>query len=259
MSALQVTQARVFRSEWIKFRSLRSTVLTLASAVVAVIGIGLVVSAVIGDGADLGGPDGGPDSTGASLAGVQLGQLLVGSLGVLVISGEYATGMIRSSLAAVPARLPVLWGKAVVFAAVTLAVMLPASFVVFLAGQALLGDAGVSLSDPGVLRAVIGAAVYLTGVGLFGMAVGALMRNTAAAITTVVGVMFVSQGIVNLLLPDSWEKYILPYMPSTAGESFMTVAPGSDVLSPWAGLAVFAGYLVVLLGAAAYALRHRDA
>jgi ABC-2 type transport system permease protein len=258
VTTLQVTQARVIHSEWIKFRSLRSTVITLAGAVAATIGIGLVVSAVVGNGGEIG-PDGGPDATGASLAGVQLGQLVVGSLGVLLISGEYSTGMIRSSLAAVPARLPVLWGKAVVFAAATLAVMLPATFVAFLAGQALIGDAGVSLSDPGVLRAVIGAAVYLTGVGLFGMAVGALLRNTAAAITTVVGVLFVSQGIVNLLLPDSWEKYILPYLPSTAGESFMTVAPGSDVLSPWTGLAVFAGYLAVLLGAAAYVLRRRDA
>jgi hypothetical protein len=176
---LRVTQLRVIKSEWIKLRSLRSTVITLSAAALILVLLGLVFAAV--QSGQITRPDGGPgadvglDPTAISLSGVMLAQLIVGTLGVMVTAGEYTTGMIRSSLAAVPRRLPVLWAKAIVLAAVTFVLMLVAAFVAFFVGQAVLsaGDAAsASLSDTGVLRAIIGAAVQLTGVGLLGLALG---------------------------------------------------------------------------------------
>jgi len=152
----------------------------------------------------------------------------------------------------------VLWAKTIVFGGVTLASMLVTVFAAFVGGQAILGADGVGLSDTGVLRAVIGGAVYLTGVGLLGLAIGALLRNTGAAIAALFGGMLVVPGLFPLL-PTSWNSTVGPYLPSHAGESFMTVAPDAGMLSPWAGLAVFVGYVVVALGAAAIMLKRRDA
>ena len=255
---LKVTQRRVIRSEWIKFWSLRSTTITLVAAVVVFIGIGLL-AAFVSTGGGLDGPDGQNNPVDISLAGVNFGQLVLGTLGVLFMATEYSTGMIRSSLAAVPARLPVLWGKAVVFAAVAFGLTLVSAFVAFLGGQAIIGDGGASLGDPGVARAIIGSAVYLTGAGLLGLALGALMRSTAAAISTFFGVMFLLEGISVLLLPDSWQNTVGPYLPSAAGGAFGAVSREPDSLSPWAGLAVFLGYLVLVGGAAAWRLKQDDA
>ncbi|MEC3979676.1 ABC transporter permease subunit [Amycolatopsis sp. H20-H5] len=264
---LKVTQARVIKSEWIKFRSLRSTLITLGAAAVLLVGLGVLLSAfrsgqlAAPDGG--GRPAGGQDPTAISLGGAMLAQLIIGSLGVLITATEYSTGMIRSSLAAVPRRLPVLWGKVIVFAVVTFAVMAVASFLAFFGGQAVLSSGGAataSLGDPGVLRAVLGSAVDLTGVGLLGLALGALLRTTAGAISTLFGVTLLLPGLIQLL-PDSVGTAVGPYLPSTAVQAFMTAqaAPGANLLSPWAGLAVFAGYIVVLLGAAAVFLKRRDA
>ncbi|MFC4022108.1 ABC transporter permease [Micromonospora sp. GCM10011542] len=188
----RVTWWRVVRSEWIKFRSLRSSLIMLAATVVLLAGLGLAFSTVLatnppeaGTPAAPGGPSS-LDPLGASLGGVNLAQLLIGTLGVLLVAGEYSTGMIRSSLAAVPKRWPVLGAKVVVLAAVSLAVLAPVALLTFLGGQSILGADGISLGDEGVLRAVLGAAVYLAGVGVLGMALGALLRNTAGAITSLV-------------------------------------------------------------------------
>lgn len=266
---LRVAQRRVIVSEWIKLRSLRSTVYTLVAAVVAVIGFAILAAfALTGEieGPRGGGPPGGVestiDATTVSLAGVHLAQIIIGVLGVLVISGEYATGMIRSSLTAVPKRLPVLWGKAIVLSAVTLALMLVAVFVAFFAGQAILAgkDMDVALTGDGVLRALAGAALYLTGIGVIGLALGALLRHTAGAITTLFAILLVVPGLLGLVLPDSWAEALNPYLPSNAGQSFMAaIDSGQGLLSPLAGFAVFAAYVVVLLGAAALALVRRDA
>ncbi|MDO0932197.1 ABC transporter permease [Streptomyces sp. DG2A-72] len=257
---LRVTTRRVFRSEWIKFWSLRSTAYTLLGAVVALVAFGLIAASVTSGGGTFEGPgEGATDPTDISLAGTQLAQLVIGTLGVLLTAGEYSTGLIRSTLAAVPRRLPVLWAKAAVFAGVVLAVGAVAVFGAFFGGQAILGSDGASLTDPGVLRAVIGTVVYLTGIGLLGMALGALLRNTAGAVTTLFASIWLLPGLMQVALPDSWNDAIGPYFPSNAGSAFMTVSPGSDLLSPAAGLAVFAGFLAVLLGAAAWQLKRRDA
>jgi len=162
---MRVTQARVIRSEWTKFRSLRSTKITLLVAVVLTVGLGALISGVTAAHyADMS-----PvrrasfDPIVTSLNGVRIAQLAVGVLGVLLISGEYATGMIRSSLTAVPQRLPVLWAKMAVFAGVVGGASNAAPCAAFFAGQSLLSGKhlNVSISAPGALRMVIAAGVYL--------------------------------------------------------------------------------------------------
>jgi len=218
---LRVTQSRVLLSEWTKFRSLRSTIYTLLAAVVLTIGIGALFSGVTasqyhtfspGDKASFS-----PITT--SLNGMIFAQLAIGVLGVLMMSGEYSTGMIRSSLTAVPKRLPVLWAKLAVFAAGVFATMLVTSFVSFFVGQALLSShhLNVALSAPGALRSVVGAALYVTVAGMIGMAVGALLRNTAAGVTTFAAAFFVIPPLTGLL-PSSWSSHFAQYLPSNAGE-----------------------------------------
>ncbi|MEU1604395.1 ABC transporter permease [Micromonospora matsumotoense] len=262
----RVTWWRVVHAEWIKFRSLRSSLIMLAATVAVLVGLGLAFSAVLANNPPTPGapPPPGPPGTslleplGASLGGVNLAQLLIGTLGVLLVAGEYGTGMIRSSLAAVPKRWPVLGAKVVVLAGVSLAALVPAVLLTFLGGQHLLGTDGISLGDDGVLRAVLGAAGYLAGVGVLGVALGALLRNTAGGITSVVALLLVVPGLTSLL-PDSWSDAVTPYLPSNAGQALMSIGSNPDLLSPGAGLAVFVGWLAVLAGAAAILLRRRDA
>ena len=257
---LRVTQPRVIRSEWIKFWSLRSTTISLVAAVVVFIGIGLLASSFTANGGTGSGPGGGTSNpTDVSLAGSTFAMLVLGTLGVLLTATEYSTGMIRSTFAAVPARLPVLWAKVAVFAGVVFPFMLAASFVAFLGGQAVVGAGGASLSDPGVVRAVIGSAVYLTGGGILGLLLGALLRSTPAAISTLFGVMFLLEGVVQILVPASWRDTVGPYLPSAAGNAFGAVSRQAGELGPWAGLAVFAGYLVAVGAAAAWRLKRQDA
>ncbi|MFI1034278.1 ABC transporter permease [Streptomyces sp. NPDC020951] len=256
----RVTLPRVARMEWIKFWSLRSTFYTLAIAALVTVGLGLVSSMVVeGDGGN------GPaldDPTWNSLYGVTMAALATAVVGVLMATSEYATGTIRSTLSAVPARLPVLWAKVAVFTAGSFLFTFAAALTSFLAGQAILsarGLDGASLSDPGAFRAVVGAAVYLTGAGLIGLAVGSMLRNTAGAITAVVGALFLAPSVLRLL-PGSVSDAISPYAPMNAAQSFITEQNlGSDALSPWAGLLVFVCYLVVLLTGAAALLKRRDA
>jgi ABC-2 type transport system permease protein len=262
-TSLKVTQARILRSEWTKFRSLRSTVWTLLVAVVLTIGIGALFSAVTANQYHTFGLADrlafNPVTT--SLNGTLFSQLAVGVLGVLLISGEYSTGMIRASLTAVPQRLPMLWAKLTVFAGITFVVTLVASFISFFIGQALLSShhLNASISDPGALRSVFGAALYVTVAGLIGVALGTLLRNTAAGISTFVAVFFVLPPITELL-PSSWRSHFVQYLPSNAGSSlYGGTHDVAHALSPWTGFAVLVGYAVVLIGAAAWRLKTVDA
>ena len=246
-------------SEWTKFRSLRSTVSTLLIAVVLMIGLGAMFAAITASQAT--GFQPGATAISTSLTGTFFAQLAVGVLGVLLITGEYSTGMIRSSLTVVPSRLPMLWGKLAVFAGTVFLTMLAASFTSFFVGQALLSGKHLdaSLSDPGALRSVFGAALYLTVAGLTATAIGALLRNTAAAITTVVAVFFVIPPLTNLL-PMSLTDHFVQYLPSNAGAVLLDGTFGvAHPLTPWTGFAVMCGYAVVLIGSAAWRLRRVDA
>ncbi|MFI9642475.1 ABC transporter permease [Micromonospora sp. NPDC051925] len=261
----RVTWWRVVHAEWIKFRSLRSSLIMLAATVVVLAGLGLGFSAVLANNPPTSGglAQSGPgpsllDPLGVSLGGVNLAQLLIGTLGVLLVAGEYSTGMIRSSLAAVPKRWPVLGAKVAVLTGVSLAALVPTVLLTFLGGQHILGADGISLGADGVLRAVLGAAGYLAGVGVLGLTLGALLRNTAGGITSVVALLLVVPGLTSLL-PDSWSDTVSPYLPSNAGQALMSIGSNPDLLSPGAGLAVFVGWLALLAGAAAVLLRRRDA
>jgi ABC-type transport system involved in multi-copper enzyme maturation permease subunit len=177
------------------------------------------------------------------------------------MSGEYSTGMIRSSLTAVPRRLPVLWGKLAVFAGTIFSVSLVASFISFFLGQALLSShhLGVSIMAHDALRSVIGAALYVTVAGLTGVALGALLRNTAAGIATFAAVFFVIPPLAGLL-PASISNHLNPYLPSNAGGAIWGGAANvHNALSPWTGFAFLCGYAAVLIGAGAWRLRRSDA
>jgi len=254
----RISLPRVVKSEWIKFWSVRSTVITLGIAVLLLVGFGLLASSLYGTPSQGGPPGNEPtDPVGASLTGTNFALLAFGTLGVLLMAGEYSTGMIRSSMTAVPKRLPVLWAKIAVFTGVVSVVALVASAIAFTAGQALIGDGGASWSDPGVARAVVGTAVVMTGSGLLGMGLGALMRSTPGAITTLFGVMFLLAGVAALLIPDSWSD-VTQYLPSNAANAFTELTQSSGSLSPGAGLAVFLGYVVAVIGAAAWRMKRAD-
>ena len=258
----KVTQARVLLSEWTKIRSLRSTIFSLLAAIVFIVGLAVLVPMVTVSHWPPRDPREalGFDPTTRTLSGIFLAQLAIGVLGVLLITGEYATGMIRATFAAVPARLPVLWAKAAVFAAVTLVLMVPTVLGAFLIGQSILTSKHLqtNLSNPGVLRAVIGAALFLTVVGLLGIGLGALLRNTAGGISTLFGLLFVLPIIVRFL-PSSWSDPINKYLPSNAGEAITHVHPDPTLLAPWTWFGLFCGYAVVVFIAAAITLRRRDA
>lgn len=208
--ASRLTQARVARSEWIKLRSLRSTWWALGAFAVTTIGTGVLLCALAAAHAASGKHLGLSGAT-LSLYGTYLAPLTIGVLGALAVTGEYMTGMIRATLTAVPKRMPVLWAKLGVFAVVALIVSEASLFVTFLAGQAFLAHsgAGASLGDPGVFGAVFGTGLYITIVGLLGMALGSVVRNTAAVISTLFGVMVVLPVLVGLL-PATWTEHVAP-------------------------------------------------
>jgi ABC-2 type transport system permease protein len=260
-AAGRVTQVGVFRSEWTKLYSLRSTRYALLATVILSIGLGVLASALtVSRWATMSAADKATfNPLNTSLLGVEFGVLAIGVLGVLLITGEYTTGMIRSTMTAVPKRLPVLWGKAVVYALVALAISVPSAFIAFFAGQAILSGQHIQIafSHPGVPGAVLGAAGYLTLVGLFAMGLGAILRSTAAGIATFAGIMFVLPPLVSIL-PSSVANSIDPYLPSNAGRAIMEIGHHANTLSPGAGLAVFAGYVAVVIAAAAVLLVRRD-
>jgi ABC-2 type transport system permease protein len=257
----RVTLARVVRSEWTKLWSLRSTRWTLLVATISMV-FGIVIAAI----------DMAHWSTftleqklrfsaiDTSLAGYHFAQLAIGVLGVLVVTGEYTTGMIRSSFLAVPKRLPVLWAKLAVFASVTFVLMLAGAFVAFLISQSIFTreHVQVSLAHPHALRAIFGVALFLTMLAIFCVSLGALIRNTAGGIAAFAGVMFALPGI-NGILPTNLHNAINPYLPSNAGAAAVLADRASDHwLAPWAGLGVFCAYAAVTLLAAAVLLKRRD-
>jgi hypothetical protein len=200
------------------------------------------------------------DPTQTSLGGVFLAQLSIGVLGVLVVTGEYATGMVRATFAAVPKRLPVLAAKLLVFAAVCTVVTVPSSYAGFAIGQQFLKsqDIQTDLSAPGVNRAVLGAGLYLVAVGLFGVALGWLVRHTAGAIATLFGLLLVLPLVVRFL-PTSWADDIGTWLPSNAGQAVFSVAPSRlTTLGPWEGFGVLCAWAVLAVMLATAALLRRD-
>jgi ABC-type transport system involved in multi-copper enzyme maturation permease subunit len=252
----------VVRSEATKFRTVRSTYWTIVAAVVAIVGLGALLCATyIGHYSHIRPEERATfDPTSFSLSGLLLAQLAIGVLGVLLITSEYSTGMIRATLAAVPQRRTVLAAKAAVFAFVTLVIAEASCFAAFLIGQSILSSKHIeaSLGDPGVLRAVVGGGLYLTVLGLLALGLGTIIRHSAGAIAALFGLLLVLPGLAHAL-PQSWQDSINQYLPSNAGQQIYHIRLDPHTLSPWAGLGVFCVYAAVALAVAAVLLQRRDA
>jgi ABC-2 type transport system permease protein len=252
-------------AEWTKIRSVRSTVWSLILLVVVTLGFtGLFTWLTV-----LGWNKSGASQRAQVISdpvsqilgsGLEFGQLTICVLGVLVISSEYSTGVIRASLLAVPRRIPMLAAKAAVFAAVVFVISECVTFPSFFLGAAILhSHVAVSLGDPGVARAVFGGGLYLTMLGLFALAIGALIRHTAGAITGVIAFVLVLAPLTQLI-PGSIGNYIHAYLPTQAGQLIgQAHREGGQVLTPWQGFGIFALWTAVLLLAAGYLLQRRDA
>jgi ABC-type transport system involved in multi-copper enzyme maturation permease subunit len=256
---------RLMLSEWTKIRSVRSTVWALLLLVILDLGFTALFTGLTAG--QWGNADASAratvmaDPTSTILgSGFVLSQLTVCVLGVMVIASEYSTGMIRASLLAVPRRLPMLAAKAVVFTLLILVLGTAVSFGSFFIGAPILhSKAPVALGDPGVLRAIVGGGLYLAMLGLFALALGAIIRHTAAGITGVIGFVLVLAPLA-ALLPGSIGKHVHAYLPSEAGHLIGQArqAP-NDLLTPWQGYGVFAIWTAVLLVIAAVQLKRRDA
>ncbi len=240
---------------------MRSSFWSLAIAAVLAIGLGALITALR---ANHYSQDPGAhihwDPTSVSFTAFALAQLAFAVLGIMVITSEYSTGMIRTTLAAVPRRGRVLAAKAVVFTTVSLVAGEIMAFIAFGIGQAILkGQApSASLGDPDVLRAVIGGGLYLAALGLLGLGVGTLLRHAAAAISTLVAILFVLPGIANAL-PTSWQQPIEQYWPTNAGQQIAAVTRDSHTMAAWSGFGVMVLFVAVVLGAAFLVLERKDA
>jgi ABC-2 type transport system permease protein len=258
----RVTQARVVLSEWTKFISLRSTRWSLVAGFLLTIALPILFSAVTASHWAHMSPSDQADRhpLDIALAGVNIGQLAFAVLGVLVITGEYSTGMIRSTLIAVPRRLPVLWAKLGVFGFVSIVLMLPAVIISFFASQWILDRhhiLQISFGSPGVARSVIGGAVYVMLVGLFALGIGSIVRNTAGAIASFAGIFFVIPPLMNVL-PASWNNASSKYLPSEAGRQLFSLHQDAHSLSPlWGGL-LMVGYCIAAVAVAAVLFVVRD-
>lgn len=254
----------VLASEWTKIRSVRSTYWTLLAAAATTIGLSAIICAVfVAQYAKLSAQDKAAfDAASISLTGGVLAQLAVAVLGVLVVTSEYASGMIRTTFAAVPQRLSVLGAKVAVLAAVVLAAMTAACLSAFFIGQAILSmkDIGVGIEDANAVRTIVGTILYLTILALLALGIGTLIRKTAGAISAVVGMLFVLPVLASFL-PSSLET-IQKFLPSNAGQAIISGGAsegGPPSLAPWAGLGIFALYAVTALAVAAFTLVRRDA
>lgn len=258
-NAGKVTMGGALRSEFTKIKSVRSTYWTLLAMVVLSVGFGVLASY----GATRN-PQPQPfDATAQSLFGLYFSQLVISVLGVLVISSEYSTKMIGTTLTALPRRGMLIAAKAIVFGAVALVSSLITCFASFFVGQAIMSSHHISttLSQPGVLRAVIGGALFLTAVGLLGFGLGLLLRYTAAGISVSVALLFVVSILIHAL-PESWQVHVDKWMPAIAGAQIWTVVPstgGPPNFGPWTGFAVLCGYAAVTIAAGMYLFRKRNA
>jgi ABC-2 type transport system permease protein len=252
----------LLQSEWTKLRTVRSTMWTLG--VIVLLGLGLSALACAETQAHWSTMNFAQratfDPTQTSLIGIAFGQLVIGILGVLVMSAEYSTGTIRATLSAAPRRAKVLLAKVTVFAAVALVVAEVVSFASYFLGQALLTAPAThtSLGDPGALRAVAGAGLYLCVLGLFALGLATIIRHTAGAISAFVGTLLVLPLII-AALPSSIGNDIRPFLPANIGNSITALTPGSHSFAPWTGFAWLCGYAAVTLVIGGVLLLRRDA
>jgi hypothetical protein len=257
------TLLSVTKSEWIKFRTVRSTIMGVIVFAVLTIGLGVLITATIrahwataGFGRRLT-----FDPVSTSLAGVLFAQFAVGVIGSLFITSEYSSGAIRTTLTAVPHRLELALAKLLVLVLSMLVVCEVVCIATFLIGQAIF--AGVvtptaSLSNGADLRAVLLAGVYLALLAVLGFSLGLILRQSAACISVFVSILLIVP-IIMLLLPQSWQNSYEKFEPSNLGTSMMSVTPRADLFGTWSALTVLLVYVVVVFGVGVTMLQHRDA
>ncbi|TDD67999.1 ABC transporter permease [Jiangella aurantiaca] len=255
----RLTFGRILDAEWTKIRTVRSTVWTLAS--LFVVSVGLTALICLAAAGDLG-EAGNDEPVGAFVTwGLMFGQIAALVLGILVATSEYASGMIRTTLAAAPRRWSVLAAKATVVTGLLLVLGTLTAFASFLAGNYFLDREGIGLSlgDGDVLRAMFGGGLYVAVLGVFGLALGSLMRHTAGAVTVGITLIFVVGNLVNLV-PGAFGEWLTKLMPGNAGSAIANVESfNPDLLEPWTGFAVFAGETALLLAIAGWLFSKRDA
>jgi ABC-type transport system involved in multi-copper enzyme maturation permease subunit len=263
VDAPRTTLARVVHSEWIKLRSLRSTWIMLGALAAAIVAFGLIAAQVATGSVTT---NGGPALDVASpvntvLTGANFGIIVVAVMGVLVGAREYSSGLIRTTIAIVPRRWPVLVGKLVTFLALLIPSVLLSVLIAFFAGTAILTAAGVTSttwSAAGVAGAVLGTIGYVVGIGVIGLCLGIVLRSVGAGLGVLIGGILFLPTLAGALLPASWDA-VLKYLPSNAGMSFTSVGSVDSMLSYGAGLAVFVLWCTLAVGGAAWALMRRDA
>ncbi|CAL9531331.1 hypothetical protein SUDANB58_04052 [Streptomyces sp. enrichment culture] len=253
--------AQVVRSEWTKIRSVASTVWTLSLAAVVTIALGMLISALSrSEYGDMGPQDRlSFDPTFTSFAGMSLGQLAMIVFGVLVVANEYSSGMIRTSLAAVPQRGTFLFGKVAVASLLALVVGMATSFAAFFLGQAMLGDLKASIGDPGVLRAVIGGGLYMTLIAMFSMGIAAMLRSPMLSLGILMPFFFLISSVLGTV--DVTQK-AGQFLPDQAGSKIMQVVlPADDdtPYGPWGGLGIMVLWVAAALIGGYVVLKRRDA
>jgi ABC-2 type transport system permease protein len=257
----RVTQMRVILSEWTKFRSLRSTRYTLLATVGLTVGLALAAAILVVSqwGTMTAANKATFQPLNVSLVGASISVMVIGVLGVLMMTSEFSTGVVSSTFAGVPKRLPVLWGKAAVYTIIAMSAAVPAMLVAFFSTQAILSGNHIQIGfgHSGVARAVFGSALYLTIAGLLGLGLGGIFRSTAAAVTSLTVILFVLPVIV-FILPPGLSNSISPYLPGNAGQAIMSIVPQAHTLAPWVGLGVFAAYAFAAIAVAAVLLVKRD-
>jgi ABC-2 type transport system permease protein len=253
-----VTQWSVTRAEWIKLRSVRVNVVGIAAAAVALVLLGVLFSALAAR--DMGPGGTATDSVSFAFGGISLSQLIIGVLAALFVGSEYASGLIRTTFGAVARRTRVLRAKAIVFGGAAWLAMTIGALGAFFAGGAVYGGdlPSYSIDDPGVLRAVLSAGFYGGSVALIGIAVGFVVRSTAAAIGVLIGLLMLAPLLVELL-PGTVGDTLTKILPSNAGDAMMSVTSGDSLLSPLLGFAVLVAWVIGLLAIAGVILRRRDA
>ncbi|MGW6025137.1 ABC transporter permease [Streptomyces sp. NPDC055214] len=249
-----LTSRGILRSEWHKLWTLRSTWIMLGLASVFTVILGMIVGATYSPN-----PGDEIDPVTYALLGNQIGQVAIAVLGILVTAGEYATGLVRATMAAVPRRLPVLRAKAAVFAAVALGTLLVTNFLTFPLAQMFLGgtDLEASLGDPGMARAVAGSAIGTTLIGVMVLGLGSALRSVPGTIGAYVGGLILLPQLA-MMIPNDTVRDLLNYFPLPAAESLATVQTTSGDLSPGAGLLTLCAWTAASLASAAYLLKRRD-
>ncbi|MDI3194492.1 ABC transporter permease [Pseudarthrobacter sp. AL07] len=277
-----VTFGGVLRSEWIKLFSLMSTRILLFLTLVAIVGVGalavLIRFSFLDEMArrarDQGQaltpemmaqsfpPGSGFDLYNLPNAGLQIGILVLGSLAVLFISSEYATGMIRSTMNAVPRRTPAFVAKAILLAVISYVITTIAAVATFLIAMPVFQGIGLDLdwSTDGVLYSIFTGGLYVAGVALIGLSLGALLRNSAGGITVLVGLFFVVSIAASFMtfIPGDFWKYVPQYLPSEAGGRVLSIGHTDGVIDPWQGGLIFLGYVLLFLVPAMIVLKKRD-